>query len=93
MMNQYGTRAKQHWQKHLPERYQQLNDPDSFFSDLGEQIAQQVQDLAADLAGDDPPGGGFIEKLGRWNMARFNAEAQILRELALLEPDATIPTA
>jgi hypothetical protein len=86
-MNQYGTRAKQHWQKYLPKRFQQLDDPDSFFSELGEQIAQRVESLADDLAGDDPPGEGYMDKLGRLNMARRDAESQILREMALLEPE------
>ncbi len=88
-MNQYGTRAKQHWQKYLPTRFQQLDDPDSFFSDLGEQIAQRVESLADDLAGNDPPGEGYMDKVGRLNMARRDAESQVLREMALLEPEAT----
>lgn len=90
-MNQYATRAKEHWQTYLPERFQQLDDPDSFFSDLGDQIAARVESLTADLAGDDPPMEGFMEKLQRLNMARFDAETQILREMALLEPPATPP--
>ena len=89
MSNQYGTRAKQHWQKHLPERFRQLEDPDSFFSTLGEEIAERVQTLAEELAGDDPPGESYLDKLGRLNMARRDAESEILREMALLEPEAT----
>lgn len=85
-MNQYGTRAKVHWQKYLPERFKLLGDPDSFFSDLGEQIAARVESLSAELAGDDPPGEGYLEKLGRLNMARRDAESQIMQEMALLEP-------
>lgn len=86
-MNQYGTRAKQHWQKYLPQQFRQLSDPDSFFSELGDQIADRVQSLTQDLAGDDPPGEGFLQKLGRLNMARRDAESQILKEMALLEPE------
>jgi hypothetical protein len=91
MMNQYGTRARQHWQKYLPTQFQQLDDPDSFFSNLGEQIAQRVESLAEDLAGDDPPGEGYMDKLGRLNMARRDAESQIMREMALLEPEPATP--
>lgn len=92
-MNQYGTRAKQHWRKYLPERFSQLEDPDSFFSDLGEQIAERVQSLTDDLAGNDPPGESYLDKLGRLNMARRDAESQILREMALLDPEAAPPKA
>jgi hypothetical protein len=90
-MNQYGTRAKQHWQKYLPEQFQQLAEPDNFFSDLGEQIAQRVESLAEAIAGDDPPGEGYLDKVGRLNMARADAESDILREMALLDPEAPKP--
>ena len=90
-MNQYGTQAKKHWQKYLPMRYSQLNDPDSFFSDLGEQIAERVQSLMEDLAGEDPPGESYLDKLGRLNMARRDAEADVLREMALLDPEDPSP--
>jgi hypothetical protein len=90
-MNQYGTRAKQHWQKFLPERFSQLEDPDSFFSALGEQIDERVQELSLAMAGDDPPGEDYLAKLGRLNMTRLNAESQALQELALLEAEAEPP--
>jgi hypothetical protein len=91
MMNQYGTRAKQHWQKYLPERFSQLEDPDNFFSNLGEQIAERVQSLAEALAGNDPPGETYLDKVGRLNMARRDAESDVLREMALLEPESRPP--
>lgn len=91
-MNQYGSIAKKHWQKWLPTSYRQLDDPDSFFSDLGEQIAERVEELSTVLAGDDPPGEQYLEKLGRLNMARQNAESQALQELALLPPEAESTT-
>lgn len=86
-MNQYGTRAKQHWQKYLPQQYSHLPDPDSFFSELGDQIADRVQSLTQDMAGDDPPGEGFLQKLGRLNMAKRDAEWQVMQEMALLDPE------
>jgi len=85
-MNPYGGRARRHWQEHLPSRYQQISDPEAFFSDLGEQIEQQVQQLAAALAGPDPLEENYLEKVGRLNMARLRAEEQVLREM-LPEPE------
>ena len=86
-MNHYGTMAQRHWKRWLPERYAAIQDPDSFFSTLGEEVAQQIGDLGLDLAGDDPPGEGYLEKAGRLNMARLQAEEIVLKERVLLEPE------
>lgn len=86
-MNPYGAKARKHWQKWLPERYSQIQDPETFFTNLGEEIEARVEELSQTLAGSDPPGEGFHQKLGRLNMAHFNAEAEVLREMALLEPE------
>ena len=32
------------------------------------------------LAGDDPAGEGYLEKVGRLRMARLQAEEQVIRE-------------
>lgn len=87
-MNKYGTLAMLHWRRSLPNRYSQIEDPDSFFSSLGEEIEARIQELGIALSGDDPPGEDYVAKLGRLNMARINAESQALQELALLEPEA-----
>lgn len=86
-MNHYGAMARRHWARWLPERYAAISDPDSFFLNLGEEAASQIADLAADLAGSDPPGEGYLEKVGRLNMARLQAEEIVLPELILLSPE------
>jgi hypothetical protein len=86
-MNQYGSIAKRHWQKWLPLRFSKIEDPDSFFSELGEEIQQRIEELSDAIAGNDPPGETYLQKLGRLNMAKQNAESQALKELALLEPE------
>jgi hypothetical protein len=86
-MNEYGVTARKHWIQWLPTRYSELKDPDSFFSDLGEEIQIRIEELSQSLAGDDPPEETYMEKLGRLNMARLNAESAVLRELALLDPE------
>jgi len=87
-MNKYGAQAKSHWQKWLPKRYAKITDPDAFFRSLGEEIEIEVDELSRNLAGEDPPGEGFLDKLGRLNMARQQAEERVLRELALLGPES-----
>jgi hypothetical protein len=86
-MNHYDQQAKQHWRRHLPAHYRRIQDPDSFFSTLGEQAAQQIGDLTLDLAGEDPPGEDYQAKLGRLNMARLRAEELVRQRLLPLPED------
>src|SRR5262249_40581804 len=54
---------------------------------------EQIEELATALAGDDPGGEDYLEKLGRLRMARFTAESQVLREMVLLPPEPGHPEA
>lgn len=45
VMNQYGQMAQDYWSQWLPTTYQQIPDPTSYFSMLGQEIAQAVADL------------------------------------------------
>lgn len=83
-MNRYGRMAMEHWKKFRPLNFARITDPEPFFQRLGEEAETQIIDLADALAGKDEPGEGSMEKLGRLNMARANAESQILREMVLL---------
>jgi hypothetical protein len=86
-MNQYGRRALNYWRNDLPNRYAQIPDPQTFFTDLGEQMATQVDQLTQAIAGPDPPGETFMDKLGRINTARAEAEEQVIRETLPLEDE------
>jgi hypothetical protein len=57
-MNRYGLMAQKHWARWLPTRYATIEDPGSFFSSLGKQVADRIDSLALQLAGDDQPGEG-----------------------------------
>lgn len=86
-MNQYAAMAERHWRRWLPSRVAELQDPSSFFSELGDQVAERIEDLTAELAGDDPPGETYMQKVGRLNMARLRAEEMVLPEMVLLPPE------
>lgn len=89
-MNRYGTVARQHWTQVDPYRVAAIDDPETFFRDLGEQVEIRVQGLADALAGPDRPGETYLEKVGRLNMARLQAEEATMTELVWLgEPDQT----
>lgn len=79
-MNRYGRQAMRHWRENLPEEYAQIEDPETFFTNLGGQMHQQVIAEARTLAGDDPGGETYLEKLGRLNMAEVNAAEKVIRE-------------
>jgi hypothetical protein len=79
--------ARDHWARWLRARYAAIQDPDSFFSDLGTQTAQRIDQLAEALAGDDQPGEGYLGKAGRLGEARHRAEQIVLAEDVLLEPE------
>lgn len=86
-MNQYGAMARQHWTRWLPGRVEAMDDPNSFFSTLGDEVATEIEALTVDLAGDDPPGEDYLAKVGRLNMARLQAEERLLGERVLLAPE------
>jgi len=86
-MNRYGLMAQQHWARWLPARYARIEDPGSFFSELGTRTAERIDSLALTLAGDDQPGEGYLSKAGRLGQARRQAEEIVLAELVLLEPE------
>jgi hypothetical protein len=85
-MNKYGELAKTHWAKTDPARYQAIGDPELFFATLGEQAENEIQELAQRLAGPDQPGEEYLEKVGRLNMARVQAEEAVLGELVWITP-------
>ncbi|MGO9954739.1 MAG: TnpV protein [Solirubrobacteraceae bacterium] len=87
-MNRYGAQAMRHWRQIDPERYNAIPDPEAFFTQLGAQVESEIQALADAIAGPDRPGESYLQKVGRLNMARFNAESDILREMVLIpDPD------
>lgn len=86
-MNYYGEIAQRHWARWLPNQYAVIEDPGSFFSDLGSRVEARIDELADQFAGDDQPGEGYLVKAGRIGQARRQAEEIVLAEMVLLEPE------
>ena len=86
-MNHYGSQAMTHWRTWLPNRYATIPNPEEFFEDLGRQVQTEIAQLSTQLAGEDPPGESYLDKVGRLNMARTRAEEIVLRERVLLAPE------
>jgi hypothetical protein len=91
-LSYYGELARRQWEGCLPGIYQQIRDPGEFFAVLGEVIAQRIDEHADYLAGDDPPGEGYLAKVARLTAAREYAKERVLSEYLLLPPDEAQPT-
>lgn len=80
-INRYGETVRRHWEQQLPGQYARIEDPESFFALLGEYAALMIDELADDLAGDDPPGEGYLDKVVRLTAARRLAEQEVIADL------------
>ena len=78
-MNQYGEMARRHWARWLPDRLPAIENPEKFFTGLGNRAEEKIAELAWELAGDDPPGEGYLAEAGGLGEARRRAEQIVLR--------------
>lgn len=83
-MNRYGRQAMRHWMQFDPDRYAQISNPEAFFTDLGEEVIQEIETRTRALEGRDLPGESYLEKIGRLQMTRFTVEGEVLREMVLI---------
>ncbi|MDQ0765618.1 hypothetical protein [Streptomyces canus] len=88
-MNRYGEQAMTHWKEHKPQAFGELEIPEEFFTGLGEEISAEIETRARELAGPEPDGEGYLQRLQRLSTSRLTAEGEVLRERVLLdvEPD------
>jgi hypothetical protein len=80
-VNKYGMQALRHWQAWMPTRLAALEDPRSYFSELGAQIQAEVTDLAWELAGPALPAETYLQKAARLMTARRQAEEVVMGNL------------
>jgi len=88
-MNRYGRQAQEHYEEFLADELAKIPEDqrDSFFSTLGEQFAQEVERVEVALRGPDPADEPQMERIGRFNMARMQAEELVRAELLPAPPD------
>lgn len=91
MMNQYGQMAMKHWRRWLPSRFSMLEDPEGFFTDLGEQVAEQIVQTQLSLesqhraelnATED-----YLTRVGLLNNIRAQAQEMVLDEMVWETPE------
>lgn len=86
-MNKYAAHARMHWSQVAPNRFRTIEDPEKFFSQLGEQVLSRVDELTVSLAGPDPEDEDYLAKVGRLKAAQLQAEEIALSELVFIEPE------
>lgn len=88
-MNEYGVMAREHWQRWLPERYAAIENPDEFFADLGEEVSAEIAERwgVMQATAGNPPGEDFLDRVGRLNALKKQAEESVLSERVLLAPE------
>ena len=79
-MNEFGRYAENAWRLMAPDRYAALTDPNHFFSMMGKEAESRMRMVWEQLQGPDPVGETYLEKVGRLNMARLQAEETVLAE-------------
>ncbi|MEX5274057.1 TnpV protein [Kocuria sp. CPCC 205235] len=87
-MNTYGKFAQEAWRTTAPEEYALIPDPEAWFERLGEEATQRVGDLMMELAGPDPVGETYLEKVGRLNASKMQAEEIVRAEM--LTPEQSV---
>ena len=80
-MNTYGKFAQDTWKMLAPGQYALIPDPEAWFSDLGTEAETAVVNLMMQLEGPDIKGETYLEKVGRLNAAKRQAEEIIRAEM------------
>lgn len=96
-MNIWGVAARDHWRRYRPQSYAALEDPEGFFSELGEEAAARYLVLRDGLLDGVHPNDGSIgwaEFQDRTAQADQTAREIVEREMIYLPPggaDSTEP--
>ena len=86
-MNRYGVIAQRHWARWLPRQYAAISDPEGFFTTLGEEVAQQIDDLTDELVGEIQQSDSYLALVGRLFAARAIAEELVVSQRILSDPE------
>lgn len=94
-MNQYGRLAQRHWQEHRSGNIAEIDDPEAFFTELGGDVQGEVRArwTAGRLAEPALVEESYLERVGRLQQLRHEAEGEVVRELVLLLADDAVDLA
>jgi len=88
-MNHYGAQAQKHWKQRRSAEYAQIEDPERYFTDLGNQIATEIERRrnTAELQTGAGQSTDFLANLQSLNSAASVAD-EVMREMAFTEPNS-----
>lgn len=86
-MNRYGQMALEHNRRHRPDASSQIRDPERFFAEAGEAIAEDVTWLRDEILGPVRPGESLEAYRLRSYQAFATAEERILADHYLFQPE------
>ena len=85
MSTLYARTARRYWETYLPSQVAELTDPTAFFLDLGEQVAEQVEQTTSELL--RPQAGREVTsaaRVGEILAAKRQAEELAMSDLVYL---------
>jgi hypothetical protein len=85
-MNHHGEQAKRHWSRYLPASYGRLEDPETFFANLGDQADAEIEELYQVYAGSEIPGESAEDKQERLTQAMSRATEEVYAYLVTPSP-------
>ena len=85
-MNHHGEQAKLHWSRYLPVSYGRIEDPETFFANLGDQADTEIEDLYEKYAGPEIPGESAEQKQERLTQAMSRATEEVYAYLVTPSP-------
>jgi hypothetical protein len=85
-MNHYGQQALTHWRRYLPVSFGRLEDPERFFTDLGDQADAEIEERYLEYAGPEIPGESAEDKQERLTQAMNRATEEVYAELVTPSP-------
>ncbi|MFV0535682.1 MAG: hypothetical protein ACK5MR_18840 [Cumulibacter sp.] len=86
-MNKYGHMAMKHWRQWRPNAFGTIQNPEDFFSTLGQEAEDQIDQIQAQILAANPPSSDQLTRAAQWQSARFSAESQVVREMLLVDPE------
>jgi hypothetical protein len=80
-MNMHGRHAMETMQNHDPKSFSEIEDPETYFSNLGNQIQEQIGNVMESLIQHDTQGRSTLEIIGERNMAKVRARGKVYQEM------------
>lgn len=80
-MNTHGRHAMETMQNHDPKSFSEIEDPETYFSNLGTQIQEQIEILMPQLLPPRTEDQSTLDVLGGINMARVRARGKVYQEM------------